>query len=126
MDAIVVLIGLVIGVLIFLALMDHITAIIYSCQSVAVTFLFCWGIGIVLAWISWKIAIIIGIIALILYLISKFAGHKESKNEENDDVTPEKIQENKNEEIAGEISEYKDENIIEKNTDAISENQQDE
>ena len=71
MDAIIVLIGLFIGGAIFLALMSNITAIIYSCSSVAITFGICWAIGIVLAWIAWRIAVIVGVIALIVFIISK-------------------------------------------------------
>ncbi|MBR5272991.1 MAG: hypothetical protein IKU25_06340 [Clostridia bacterium] len=74
MDAIIVLIGLAIGVAIFLALMNSITAIVYNCTSVAITFGICWAIGIVLAWIAWKIALIIGIIALIIFIIGKVTG----------------------------------------------------
>lgn len=76
MDAIIVLLGLFIGGAIFLVLMNNITAIVYSCQSVAITFFICWGIGIVLAWIAWKIAIIIGIIALIAFIIGKITKPK--------------------------------------------------
>lgn len=83
MDAIIVLLGLFVGIGIFLFVMDKITAIVYNCSSVCFTFLFCWGIGIVLAWIAWKIAIIVGIIGLILFLISKITGSK-SKNKKND------------------------------------------
>ncbi len=71
MDAIITLLGLVIGTIIFFAVMQNITAIVYNCSSVCITFLFCWGIGIVLAWIAWKIALIIGIIALILVIVQK-------------------------------------------------------
>lgn len=83
MDAIIVLLGLIVGIFIFMFVMSKITAIIYNCTSVCITFLFCWGIGIVLAWIAWKIAIIVGIIALILYIISKFTGSKDSNNQNN-------------------------------------------
>ncbi len=85
MDAIIVLIGLFIGIAIFLFVMEKITAIVYSCSSVAFTFFICWGIGIVLAWIAWRIAIIIGIIALIGFLISKLKGHKKSDNQNDDE-----------------------------------------
>lgn len=78
MDALIVLLGLGIGIAIFLFLMDRITAIVYNCSSVAFTFFICWGIGIVLAWIAWKIAIIIGIIALVLFIISKFTDGKKT------------------------------------------------
>ena len=77
MDALIVLLGFFIGIAIFLFVMDKITAIVYNCLSVVFTFLFCWGIGIVLAWIAWKIAIIVGIIALILFIISKLTGSKD-------------------------------------------------
>lgn len=76
MDALIVLLGLLIGGAIFLLLMNSITAIVYSCSSVATTFFICWGIGIVLAWIAWKIAIIVGIIALIVYIIEKIVNPK--------------------------------------------------
>lgn len=79
MDALIVLLGLVVGTFIFLFVMSRITAIVYNCSSVAFTFLFCWGIGIVLAWVAWKIAIIVGIIALILFIISKIIGKKDNK-----------------------------------------------
>lgn len=82
MDAIVVLIGLVIGVVLFLAFMSCVTAIVYNIRSVAFTFFICWGIGIVLAWIGWKIALIVGAIALVLLIISKIFGTG-SNGEEN-------------------------------------------
>ncbi len=78
MDAIIVLLGLFIGIAIYLALMNNVTAIVYSCSSVAFTFFICWGIGIVLAWIAWRIALIVGIVALIIYIFSKIM--KSSKN----------------------------------------------
>lgn len=85
MDAIIVLIGLGIGVAIFLALMNSITAIVYNCTSVAITFGICWAIGIVLAWIAWKIALIIGIIALIIFIIGKVTGAGKKTDGENKD-----------------------------------------
>ncbi len=85
MDAIIVLIGLGIGVAIFLALMNSITAIVYNCTSVAIAFGICWAIGIVLAWIAWKIALIIGIIALIIFIIGKVAGAGKKTGGENED-----------------------------------------
>lgn len=85
MDAIIVLLGLVIGIIIFLFLMDRITAIIYNCSSVAFTFFICWAIGIVLAWIAWKIAVIVGFIILILLLISRFTEKKNANQEDNND-----------------------------------------
>ena len=88
MDAIIVLLGFFIGIAIFLFVMDKVTAIVYSCSSVAFTFGICWAIGIVLAWVAWKIAIIIGIIALVLYLISKFTKPKNNtKNNHNEGET---------------------------------------
>jgi len=81
MDAIIVLIGFFVGLAIFLFIMNHITAIIYNCASVAFTFFICWGIGIVFAWIAWKIAIIVGIIALIAYVISKIFGSGTKKDQ---------------------------------------------
>lgn len=89
MDAIIVLIGFFVGLAIFLFIMNRITAIIYNCASVAFTFFICWGIGIVFAWIAWKLAIIIGIIALIAFVLSKIFGSgsknktAESNKEEN-------------------------------------------
>lgn len=80
MDAIIVFIGFFVGLAIFLFIMNHITAIIYNCASVAFTFFICWGIGIVFAWIAWKIALIIGIIALIAFIISKVFGSGQKKN----------------------------------------------
>ena len=94
MDAIITLIGFFVGLAIFFFVMSKITAIVYNCSSVAITFFFCWGIGIVLAWIAWKLALIIGIIALVLFLLSKIFGSKkggtkgegtETKSEENTD-----------------------------------------
>lgn len=82
MDAIIVLLGLVIGVIIFLILMDHITAIVYNCSSVAFTFFICWGIGIVLAWIAWKVALIVGIIALIIFIAGKIMNPKKKDSSE--------------------------------------------
>lgn len=85
MDAIIVLLGFIIGVFIFLFAMEHVVAIIYSCQSVIITFCFCWGIGIVLAWVAWKLAIIVGIICAVLFVVDKISG---SNNKENsDDIT---------------------------------------
>ena len=49
MDAIITLLGLVIGTIIFFAVMQNVKAIVYNCSSVCITFAFCWGIGIVLA-----------------------------------------------------------------------------
>lgn len=92
MDAIIVLLGLFIGGAIFLVLMNNITAIIYSCSSVAITFFICWGIGIVLAWIAWKIAIIIGIIALVIYLIEKIKNPKKKANNKADSSDNEKTE----------------------------------
>lgn len=63
--------------------MSKVTAIVYNCSSVVFTFLFCWGIGIVLSWIAWKIAIIIGIIALILFIISKITGKKDKNTSQS-------------------------------------------
>ena len=83
MDAIITLLGLIVGIFIFLFIMDKITAIVYSCSSVCITFLFCWAIGIVLAWIAWKIALTVGIIALILYILSKFTGSKSNNNQDD-------------------------------------------
>lgn len=82
MDAIVVLLGLVIGIVIFMLFMSNVTAIIYNLKSVLFTFLICWGIGIVLAWIAWKLAIIVGIIALIAYIVLKMFGSSDEKDEE--------------------------------------------
>ena len=82
MDAIITLLGLVIGTIIFFAVMQNVKAIVYNCSSVCITFAFCWGIGIVLAWVAWKIAIIIGIIALILFLVSKFTKPKKANSEQ--------------------------------------------
>jgi len=82
-DAIIVLLGLVVGTLIFLFVMSRITVIIYNCSSVAISFFICWGIGIVLAWIAWRIAIIVGIIALILFIISKITGKKNKNTQDN-------------------------------------------
>ena len=96
MDAIIVLTGFFIGLAIFFCVMEHITAIIYNCSSVAVTFLICWGIGIVLAWIAWKIAIIVGIIALILYIAGKIFKPSGSGKSSSGGETAEK-EENKEE-----------------------------
>lgn len=94
MDAIIVLIGLAIGVAIFLALMNSITAIVYNCTSVAITFGICWAIGIVLAWIAWKIAIIIGVIALIIFVIRKFISpQKKNQETKTDDASDEAVAE---------------------------------
>lgn len=82
MDALIVFLGLVIGTVIFFAFMSCVTAIVYNIRSVAFTFVFCWGIGIVLAWIAWKLALVVGIIALIIFIIAKITNPKKS-NEEN-------------------------------------------
>ena len=56
-------------------------------------FVFCWVIGIILVQIAWWIAIIIGGIALVFYLISKFTGStsteedKQTENQESTDTT---------------------------------------
>lgn len=87
MDAIIVLLGLVIGVAIFLFVMNQITAIVYNCSSVAITFFICWIIGIILAWIAWKIALIVGGIALVLYLVSKFKKKGKQDHGNNSDTS---------------------------------------
>ena len=92
MDALIVLIGFFVGLAIFFFVMSKITAIVYNCSSVVFTFLVCWGIGIVLAWIAWKIALIVGIIALAIYLLSKLfgsngssqGGQQENKNDKGE------------------------------------------
>lgn len=76
--------------------MSKVTAIVYNCSSVVFTFLFCWGIGIVLSWIAWRIAIIIGIIALILFIISKITGKKDkSAQQSNDTIDVDESSDNK-------------------------------
>lgn len=83
MDALIVLLGLFIGGSLFLLFMGKITAIVYNLKSVFFTFFIFWGIGIVLAWIAWKLALIIGIIALVLFIISKIISpKKKTKNAE--------------------------------------------
>lgn len=82
MDAIVVLLGLIIGIAIFMLFMSNVKAIFYNLKSVLFTFIICWGIGIVLAWIAWKLAIIVGIIALIAYIVLKMFGSSDEKDEE--------------------------------------------
>jgi hypothetical protein len=82
LDAIVVLLGLVIGIVIFMLFMSNVKAIFYNLKSVLFTFIICWGIGIVLAWIAWKLAIIVGIIALIAYIVLKMFGSSDEKDEE--------------------------------------------
>lgn len=82
MDAIVVLLGLVIGIVIFMLFMSNVKAIFYNLKSVLFTFIICWGIGIVLAWIAWKLAIVVGIIALIAYIISKMFGSSDDNEDE--------------------------------------------
>ena len=91
MDALIVLLGFFVGLAIFFFIMNRITAIVYNCSSVVFTFFVCWGIGIVLAWIAWRIALIIGIIALVIFLWSKLFGTKSSsaKNQENTDQNDE-------------------------------------
>ena len=86
MDAIIVLIGFFIGIAIFLFLMNNITAIVYNCASVAFTFFICWGIGIVLAWIAWRIALIVGIVALIGFLITKFTKKKKPDDQSSENT----------------------------------------
>lgn len=82
MDAIVVLLGLIIGIAIFMVFMSNVKAIFYNLKSVLFTFIICWGIGIVLAWIAWKLAIVVGIIALIAYIVLKMFGSSDEKDEE--------------------------------------------
>lgn len=81
MEAIIVLLGLIIGVVLFLAFMNCVTALIYNIPTVAITFAVCWGIGIVLAWIAWKLALIVGIIALIIFVIAKITKPKKDNNQ---------------------------------------------
>lgn len=83
MDAIIVLLGLVVGIAIFLFFMNQVTAIVYHSKSILRTFLVCWGIGIVLAWIAWKLALIIAVIALILFIISKITKTEDTNNNSN-------------------------------------------
>lgn len=90
MDEIITLIGLVIGIVIFLYVMDKVTAIFYGCHSLIITFLFCWGVGIVLAWIAWKLAIIVGVIVLVMYVWKKIFGTKnveQTKSSEEDSAS---------------------------------------
>jgi ABC-type bacteriocin/lantibiotic exporter with double-glycine peptidase domain len=90
MDALIVLLGLVIGTVIFLAFMSCVTAIVYNIRSIAITFVFCWGIGIVLAWVAWKLALVIGIIALVIFAvvkISKLFTKSDNKNQDNVEET---------------------------------------
>ncbi len=84
MDALITFLGLVIGTVIFFAFMSCVTAIVYNIRSVAFTFCFCWGIGIVLAWIAWKLAIIIGVIALIIFIIAKITNPQKENAEDAD------------------------------------------
>ena len=84
MDAIITLIGFFVGVAIFLFIMNRITAIVYNCSSVAITFFICWGIGIVFAWIAWKIALIVGIIALICFVLIKIFGTNKNASQTDD------------------------------------------
>ena len=86
MDAIITLIGFFVGLAIFLFIMNRITVIVYNCSSVAITFFICWGIGIVFAWIAWKLAIIIGIIALIGFVLSKIFGSNKASDQNNENV----------------------------------------
>lgn len=94
MDAIIVLLGLIVGIAIFFFIMSRITAVVYNIKSVAFTFFISWGIGIVIAWIAWKIAIIIGIIALILYLWSKLFGKKSAATDSNEQTEQSKGENN--------------------------------
>lgn len=84
MDALIVFLGLIIGTVIFFAFMSCVTAIVYNIRSVAITFCFCWGIGIVLAWIAWKLALVVGIIALIIFIIAKITSPKKAKNKNSE------------------------------------------
>lgn len=89
MDTLITIVGFFIGIALFLFLMQRITAIVYNCSSVVFTFLVCWGIGIILAWIAWKIALIIGVIALAAYLISKFKGSgSPAKKSDGENASP--------------------------------------
>lgn len=89
MDALIVFLGLVIGTIIFFAFMSCVTAIVYNIRSVAFTFVFCWGIGIVLAWIAWKLALAIGVIALIIFIIAKITNPKKTEEENNENIDSE-------------------------------------
>lgn len=93
MDAIITLIGFFVGLAIFLFIMKRITAIVYNCSSVAITFFICWGIGIVFAWIAWKLAIIIGVIALIAYVYSRLFGSGKSAGQKQEQTKPEENKE---------------------------------
>lgn len=86
MDALIVFLGLIIGTVIFFAFMSCVTAIVYNIRSVAITFVFCWGIGIVLAWIAWKLAIVVGVIALIIFIIAKITNPKKADKENTENI----------------------------------------
>lgn len=86
MDALITFLGLVIGTVIFFAFMSCVTAIVYNIRSVALTFVFCWGVGIVLAWIAWKLAIVVGVIALIIFIIAKITNPKKSTEENAENI----------------------------------------
>lgn len=86
MDAIIVLLGLVIGIVLFLAFMNCVTALVYNIPTVAITFGICWGIGVVLAWIAWRLALIVGIIALIIFIIAKLTKSKKNSTQESNHV----------------------------------------
>lgn len=93
MDLLFGIIGFIVGIFLFLFFMDRFLLI--SVKGLVGLFLLCWVGGIILAWIAWKIAIVVGIVALIFFIISKLRKGKSEKNEPNNDAEQEPI---KNEE----------------------------
>lgn len=65
------ILGLVIGVVAFMALQSIIPSITKSKFVAIFVFIVCWGAGICVSYIAWQFAIVIGIIALIVYIIKK-------------------------------------------------------
>lgn len=68
------ILGFIVGLVLFFFLLNRFIMIFSGLGGIVGLFIFCWVIGIILVKIAWWIAVIVGGIALILYLISKFTG----------------------------------------------------
>jgi len=86
MDTIIGILGFLLGIALFVLALNKFQMIFIGFQGIIGLFILCWVFGTIIAWIAWKIAILVGIIALIVYAISKFS----SKSSANDsDATSE-------------------------------------
>lgn len=71
MDTVFGIIGFVLGIILFLWILDRFQMLFFGFKSVIGLFIFCWVMGIIITWFAWKIAIVMGLVALIAFIISK-------------------------------------------------------